>query len=322
MQTDEETRMLTKSGLISLNGRRVLITGANGFIGGHLVDALDGLGALVTIVDMRHGYFKPTVREYVGDLCDADFTEACIKECSPEIIIHLAASKDRSADIVAFSHAISTNLTGSINLFASAMKLKGLKSVVVLGTAEEYGKNPTPFVEDMRERPVSAYSYSKLCVTRLCETLYSLHRTPFVVLRPTVAYGPGQGPEMFLPALIKTLLAKKEFPMTHGIQTRDFVYVADLINAILSASVTPQAAGQVINIGSGNPVAIAEIAVKVARLLGREDLLRIGALDYRCGEAMEYCVDTSRALQLLDWTASFSLDEGLRHTIEHYQRGL
>lgn len=314
--------MLTNSGLISLNGRRVLITGANGFIGGHLIDALDGLGALVTVVDMRHSDGKGPVREYVGDLCDANFTETCVKECAPEIIIHLAASKDRSADIGAFSHAVSTNLTGSINLFASAMKLKGLKSAVVLGTAEEYGNNPTPFVEDMRERPVSAYSYSKLCVTRLCETLYSLHGTPFVVLRPTVAYGPGQGQEMFLPALIKTLLAKKEFPMTHGIQTRDFVYVDDLINAILSASVSPQAAGQIINIGSGNPVAIADIASKAARLLGREDLLRIGALDYRCGEAMEYYVNTSRARQLLDWTASFSLDEGLKRTVKHYQKGL
>ena len=65
-----------------------------------------------------------------------------------------------------------------------------------------------------------------------------------------------------------------------------------------------------------------QLAVKVGRLLGREDLLRIGALDYRLGEAMEYCVDTSRAGRLLGWTAAFSLDEGLRRTIEYYQRGL
>lgn len=313
---------MTNSGLISIKGRRVLITGANGFIGRHLVDALDGLGALVSVVDMRQGDGKAPVREYVGDLRDADFTETCVKECAPEVIIHLAASKERSVDISAFSRVVSTNLTGSLNLFTSAVKLKGLKSVVVMGTAEEYGNNPVPFVEGMRERPVSAYSYSKLCVTRLCETLNLLHGTPFVVLRPTVAYGPGQGQEMFLPALIKTLLMDKEFQMTHGCQTRDFIYVTDLINAILSASVTPQAAGQVINIGSGNPVAIVDIAVKVARLLGREDLLRVGALDYRCGEAMEYCVDTSKARQLLGWTAAFSLDEALKRTIEYYQRGL
>ncbi len=313
---------MLNSGLISLKGRRVLITGANGFIGGHLTGALNGLGALVSVADIRPGGSTAPVREYAGDLCDVDFTQTCVKECDPEIIIHLAASKERSVDIGAFSLAISSNLTGSLNLFAAAMKLRGLKSIVVLGTAEEYGNNTTPFVEDMRERPVSAYSYSKLCVTRLCETLNSLHGTPFVVLRPTVAYGPGQGHEMFLPALIKTLLANREFPMTSGIQTRDFIYVTDLISAIQLASVTPKAAGRVINIGSGSPVAIGEIAVKAARMLGREDLLRIGALDYRHGEAMEYYVDTGIARQLLDWTASISLEEGLRRTIEYYQKGL
>ena len=126
---------------------------------------------------------------------------------------------------------------------------------------------------------------------------------------------------MFLPALIKTLLANKEFPMTYGRQTRDFIYVTDLISAILLASVTPQAAGKVINIGSGSPVAIGEVAAKVARLLGKEDLIRIGALDYRHGEAMEYYVDTNKARLTLDWAASVSFDEGLRRTVEYYQKG-
>lgn len=313
--------MTMNSRLIKFKEKRVLITGANGFIGGHLIDALAGLGALVSVIDLKPGNGRMPVREYAGDLRDPDFTEACVTECAPEIIVHLAALKDRSADIGAFFKAVSINLAGSMNLFSSAMKLKGIESIVVLGTAEEYGSNSTPFIEGMREHPVSAYSFSKLCVTHLCEALNSLHQAPFVVLRPTIAYGPRQGQEMFLPALIKSLLENKAFPMTPGRQTRDFVYITDLINAVLSAAVTANARGQVINIGSGSPMAIGEVAVKVARLLGKEDLIRIGALDYRHGEAMEYYVDTNKARLMLDWAASVSFDEGLRRTVEYYQKG-
>jgi UDP-glucose 4-epimerase len=300
---------------------KCLMTGASGFIGRQLLEFLFKYGVEINTFDRQSNYLTFPVKQYVGDLRDADLVEACVEQSNPEIIFHLAAFKERSSKLEDFSTAIDTNLIGALNLFKAAARLNNLRSIVIVGTAEEYGRNVCPFTESMREAPVSAYSFSKLCLTHLCEVLHNLYKIPFTVVRPTLAYGPGQPADMFLPALIKSLISNKQFPMTPGEQTRDFVYISDLVDALVSSALNSKAVGQIINIGSGMPVSISELALRVQRLLNKTNLVRTGDIDYRSGEIMDYYVDITKAKNLLGWTPKVSLDVGLKKTIDYYLQG-
>lgn len=303
-----------------LRGKRVLVTGARGFIGRNLVDALVARGADVAALDMVPQDMKETggLTVYTGDIADSTFVKECVDGCRPEIVFHLAAFKERSSEVEDFYRAVGVNVMGSLNLLSALVKQGGVSSVVVLGTAEEYGKNASPFAESMRETPVTAYSWSKLCVTNLCSMCHSLYGLPVVVLRPTLAYGPGQEAGMFLPSLIRSLKEGREFAMTAGEQTRDFVYVTDLVDAMIRASGAEGAAGEVINIGSGSAVKLLELVTMVERLMDRQGLVRVGGRDYRPDEIMDYRVDTSKAKRLIGWQATTGLDEGVRRTIASF----
>lgn len=300
-------------------GKRVLVTGATGFLGGHLLNALGAFAADVAIVARDETCSSETKQLFVGDMRDQDFVRQAIQTWSPNIVFHLAGVRDRILTREAFVHALDTNLTGTLNLLFATLNAPSLERIVILGTAEEYGGNRAPFVESMRESPISAYSFSKQCTTHLSQLMHCSFGLPVVGIRPSIAYGPAQCNDMFLPALIQALLQGKEFPMTHGEQTRDYVYVADVVDALLRAGYRTGIEGEVINIGSGEPTQIAALVSRVEQILGCADRVQRGALAYRIGEPMAYWLDISKAKRLLDWTPRTVLDDGLRRTIAWYQ---
>ncbi len=300
-------------------GKRVLVTGATGFIGGHLLDALGASAADVAIVTRDESCASNVQRVFVGDMRDQNFVRQVIQNWSPNIVFHLAGVRDRILTREAFGHALDANLMGTLNLLFATLNIPSLERIVILGTAEEYGGNHAPFVESMRESPISAYSFSKQCATHLSQLMHCSFGLPVVILRPSIAYGPAQRNDMFLPALIQALLQGKEFPMTLGEQTRDYVYVADLVDALLRAGYRTGIEGEVVNIGSGEPTQIAQLVSRVEHILGSADMVRRGALAYRIGEPMAYWLDISKAKRLLEWTPQTSLDDGLRSTVEWYQ---
>jgi len=299
--------------------QRVLVTGAGGFMGLHLIETLRRSGARISTLSRSPIKVAEYTAQHLGDIRNREFVSAAVQESRPAFIFHLCAYKNRLSDLNQFSVAIDTNLTGSLNLISAASGLPDLRAIVTVGTAEEYGNNPAPFLETMREEPVSAYSFSKLCVTQLAQLLSRAHGIPITVLRPTLAYGPGQKEDMFLPALIGTLLRGETFDMSAGEQTRDFIYIDDVVDAMIKAASRPESFGQVINIGSGNPVAMSELALRVQQLLGKSGLVRAGALNYRNGEVMEYFVRAEKAHRTLGWAPKVPLELGLARTIAHYR---
>ena len=151
---------------------------------------------------------------------------------------------------------------------------------------------------------------------------YTLYRLPVTVLRPTLAYGPGQDDDMFLPSLIRSLHKNQPFIMTPGEQTRDFLYIDDLINAILHVPRYPLSRGNIINIGSGIPTKILDVAYLVERLMNTKDLIRFGRIPYRNNEIMDYYVDLTKAEKILHWKPKISLNEGLKRSIHYYREVL
>jgi UDP-glucose 4-epimerase len=303
-------------------GKRVLVSGATGFVGQHLLRALAVVSAEVAVLTRGPGLLSNAQRTFVGNLSDRDFVRAAVHEWAPQVIFHLASARERNLTRDAFDTTIEANLLGTLNLLYATHGQAQLERVVVLGTGEEYGRNSAPFDESMREAPISAYSFSKQCATQLSQLMYSSFGLPVVVLRPSVAYGPGQNSDMFLPALIESLLRGEEFNMTLGEQTRDYVYVGDLVDALLRSGTCAKLDGEIINIGSGQATQIAQLVRRVEAQLGCHGLVRRGALPYRTGEPMEYLLDVSKARQLLLWVPQTSLDDGLRRTINWYQEML
>ena len=297
--------------------KRILITGGSGFIGKHLRKKLSDYGAIISIIDKNPAHVK-SANVIQCDICDYENLKSAIQDISPEIVFHLAAYIDRTSEFNVIRKMIDVNLIGTLNLLESLKDFSSCQSIVIAGTSEEYGNNQAPFKEDCREDPVSPYSFSKVCVSYLSKMLFNVYKFPIVVLRPTLAYGPGQEETMFIPALIKTLLRNESFMMTPGEQTRDFIYIDDLVDAYVKAGISDGYFGEIFNIGSGKPYKLKDMAYRIASLLNKESLLEVGAKDYRKAEIMSYYADISKAKSCLNWMPQIDIDEGLKRTVKSY----
>ncbi len=303
-------------------GMSVLVTGASGFIGSHLSRYLVNLDAEVHVFvrdssdRFRLFDIKDRVTVWHGDITHYSSVYNCLANARPNVIFHLAAARDVTRDIRLLDPMFNTNLTGTINLFR-AVQEAGISPACIVntGSSEEYGNGQTPFVESQREMPVSPYSASKAASTHLAQMLHRSIGIPVVTLRPFLAYGPGQDADMFVPSLIRHCLQKKDFRMTSGDQTRDFVYIDDVIDAYLRAAFSSSAIGEVINIGSGNEYCIRDIAEKILQKMGSPIRLIIGAMEKRQGEADHFFCSNKKANDVLAWSPKTSIDEGLDRTI-------
>lgn len=283
---------------------KYFITGASGFIGQYLAKTLN---------KMNH-----EVYELETKLSDANNLADCLSHFNPDYVIHLAAKKKRSSDANDFSEIIESNLIGTFNLLNASKRLNSVKKILIMGTAEEYGQNKSPFFSDMREDPISFYSFSKMTATHLAQMFYKLYDLPITILRPSIAYGPGQAQDMFIPSLISTLKSKKSFAMTSGEQKRQFIYIEDLVSAILEISEKVKPAGQIINISHQEQFSIKDVAQNIAAKLDAIDLLEIGKLPTRQKEIVEYRLDTSFLNHELGWKPKYTFEQGISETLKSY----
>lgn len=300
--------------MTGLKGARVLVTGAAGFIGSYVADALRRRGAIVFTVVRRAA--RPAPGLYAGDLRNGAFVASVVRRARPAFVFHLAATRVRECGAGDYGDSLDDNLLPAARLLAAASSLPALRRVVLIGSSEEYGPGRGPRREGSRENPTNAYAVAKTCTTHLAQALWRARGLPTVVLRPTLVYGPGQPADgMLLPTLVARLVEGRPFAMTSGRQTRDFVYIDDAVDAVLRAATAPRAVGEVLNVGCGRAVRVADAARLAAEMLGRPDLLRIGAVPARAGERMDGRVSIARARETLGWRPAVGLREGLARTI-------
>jgi len=309
-----------------MKNKKVLLTGAGGFIGSHLARRLIDEDAEVHILikkdsdRFRVQDISNRVILWDGDILDYQSICACIRAARPQIIFHLAALLNVARDPALIEPMLEINVNGTLNLLRSVMEEEiALESFVNTGSAEEYGNGPVPFVEDQREMPVSPYSASKVAVTHFCQMLHRGIGLPVVTLRPFLVFGPSQDDGMFIPSLIRHCLGGRDFPMTEGNQTREFTYVEDIVAAYILAAQCPRAAGEVVNIGSGVEYKIRDVAERIVNKMGSPIRLLIGALPKRPGETEHFFCSNKKAKELLGWSPKVALDEGLERTIKWYR---
>lgn len=313
----------------SLKNKRVLVTGATGFIGSHLTRRLLKEGAEVHVL-FRKNSNQFRIKDIIGNLIVwyADLTDypsicSCIRDSRPQIVFHLATFRNVERNLELIDPMIDTNIKGTTNLLKAIINEKiAIECFINTGTCEEYGDAPVPFREDQREIPVSPYSTSKVAATYFCQMFYKIAGLPIITLRPFLTYGPFQEIDMFIPSLITHCIQRKDFPMTEGDQTREFNYVDDVVEAYLLASICQDAIGEVINIGNGVEYKIRYMAEKIIEMMENPIKLLIGALPKRPGETKRFFCNNEKAKKLLGWLPKVNIEEGLKRTISWYNKYL
>jgi len=309
----------------SLKGKSVFITGGTGFIGSHLSRRLVNEGAEVSILARENSSLdlisdiKKKVRIYHSEITDINSLLKIVKKTSPKIVFHLAAIVNAGLGFESLKSLIDVNLLGTINMLKASNEVNTVKRFVFIGTSDVYGSMGIPFSENCDVNPISTYAASKASAELFCRCLAGEYKIPWVILRPFIVYGDGQSPNMFIPQLIQSALKGKDFSMTGGEQTRDFLYINDFVDTCIRAALRKEAEGEIINVASGKEVLLADVAKKVMSLLDDPVKIRFGALPYRENERWRVRADIKKAKLLLGWRPETNLTEGLKKTIHWYQ---
>ena len=306
-------------------GKRVLVTGADGFMGSHLTERLVELGAQVTVFvrgtsvtgthrhDLKNiSHLIGKVEVIAGNLASND-TIDLVRQAKPDIILHLAAEAYVPKSFTQPLDVFAVNLDGTLNILEAARGLPAIERVVVTSSSEVYGSYPDPISEKNLLNPTSPYGASKVAADRAAYAWYITYKMPIAIIRPFNTYGPRHTYDV-IPKFIDLALSGK--PLTvHGTgkQSRDFTYVSDTVNGFLLMGIHPKAIGETVNFGAGSPVSIGDLAVKVKELTGSTSEIIYDTS--RLAEVQTLTCDWSKAKELFDWQPLVGFEEGLNNNI-------
>lgn len=308
-------------------GKKVLVTGAGGFIGSHLTERLVELGARVRaavrynsrndwgLLELLPAAVKSSLEIDPGDITDPFWTARLVEGC--EVIFHLAALIAIPYSYRAPAQFVAVNCTGTLNLLEAARRT-GVECFVHTSTSETYGTAQyTPIDEKHPLRGQSPYAASKIGADKLAESYHLSFGLPVATLRPFNTFGPGQSARAVIPTIICQGLDGEEIHLGLLSPRRDFLFVQDTVAGFLKIAESRAALGEVINIGSGTGISIGEVAQRITELLGGgkkviHDEARFRPPD---SEVMELLCNNRKARALLGWEPRVSLEEGLQATI-------
>ncbi len=305
----------------------VLVTGAGGFIGSHLIEELVDAGARVRafvrynsradwgLLALLPPEKLAAVEIVAGDLRDLPAVTGAMR--GVDTVLHLGALIAIPYSYVHPAEVVEVNVLGTLNVLLAARET-GVDLVVHTSTSEVYGTARTvPIDEEHPLQGQSPYSASKIGADKLAESFYRSFDVPVVTVRPFNTYGPRQSARAVIPTIITQALTRDTVRLGNLDATRDLTYVGDTVAGFLAAGETPDIVGSTFNLGAGSEISIGELAEKIIAQIGRPVRLEIdpARLRPKKSEVERLISDNSLAHTRLGWSPQVSLDDGLARTI-------
>ncbi|MFA4934085.1 MAG: NAD-dependent 4,6-dehydratase LegB [Candidatus Omnitrophota bacterium] len=316
---------------MKLKNKSVLVTGAGGFIGSHLTEKLLASGYIVKAFvhyNSRNSWgwlesskCKERLEIISGDVRDADIVRHAM--CDVEIVFHLAALIGIPYSYCSPEAYVETNIKGSLNILQAAKDL-GVKKIVITSTSEIYGTaQSVPIAETHPINPQSPYAATKSAADLLALSFYRSFNLPVAIVRPFNTYGPRQSARAVIPTIITQILyGKKNIKLGAISPTRDLTYVEDTVNGFICAGESSKSTGEIINLGTNSEISIEDLARLISRYLNKNIKIESEKNRQRPvkSEVERLMADNAKAGRLLNWSPEYSLERGLKKTIEWFKK--
>lgn len=311
---EQQKELLGSMGLLdAIRGRRVLVTGAGGFVGLHLCEALLGLGAEVHALSRsaESRGFPAGIKAHSVDLRSLNSVKYCLSHIKPEVVYHLASLVNTRQQLNLVLPTLRNNLEGSVNLFLVLAEEK-CERLIVVGSSEEPAAGRLGAVAN------SPYAAAKEAETDYARMFHSIFSLPVVLARPFMSYGPRQPVEKIIPYVITGLLTGIPPEVSSGKRVCDLIFIQDLIMGLILSGFKPNLTGEAIDLGAGVGVTVHDTVNLISELIDVSMKPKFGAIPDRLYEAPQIA-NGEETFRLLGYRPLWSLRDGIKLTIEWYR---
>jgi nucleoside-diphosphate-sugar epimerase len=299
-------------GIIDLKGKKILVVGGNGYLGKFLVKVLRENEADIFVISRN---CEQSNSQFTVDITNFDETYKVIQKIKPDIVYHLAANISRNRDFTIYKEMATVNVQGTLNILKS---LEGIDAHFIFTSSSEiYGNNASPFHENQIPKPVSPYSLTKINAEMLVQTYSTNQSEKFTNLRVFNFYGESMPEGFFIPQMIQSLKKGEDFLMTKGEQVRDFLYVGDVVKALVLTAKNTSSYGETMNVCSGKGTKLSQLAAAVNTSMKTKAKIVLGAIPYRDNEVWEMIGDNSKIKKIIGFEPKISIDKGIEIVINN-----
>lgn len=294
-----------------MTSRRVLITGASGFLGRHLWPRLRAAGAEVhTVSRQAPSELAPVECRWTADVADERQAREVVQTVKPDVVVHLGALTHAAPDLELVLPTFHSALASTVNLL-TALTEQGCRRIVLTGSIEEP-------IGGADVRPASPYAAAKWAATAYGRMFHALYGAPVVIARLALTYGPGQLARKVIPSTILALLRGKPPRVSSGARACDVVYVDDAIEALVRLVEGRGPDGATVDIGTGRLTTLKSVVERIVAIVDPTIVPVFGAVPDR-PLTETHAADTAATAAMLDWRATTSLETGLRTSVEWYR---
>lgn len=297
----------------SWRGKSVLVTGASGFIGGHLVSRLRGLGAEVHAVARSIPASTEQVRWHQVHLEDAAAVRQLLQATRPRVVFHLASHVSGKRDLGVVLPTLQSNLVSTVNLLVASAEL-GCERMVLTGSLEE------PEGDAANAIPASPYAAAKWASSAYARMFHALYQAPVATARLFMVYGPAQRDVTKLIPYVTLALLRKQAPqLMSGTRPVDWIYVDDVVDGYLALATAQDAVGKTVDLGTGQLTTVREVVESISDIIQAGVAPSFGSVADRPMERVRKA-DVAATHRLIHWQPKTSLLEGLRRTVDWYRQ--